>query len=881
MPTNTLHVCVMISSRPTHYPCPVGMAIYWVNIALTGIFVIDVILRLSIYCCKRFFDNVYCVIDFSTTIMDVAGIILTALELQMDAFNLLLVLRLLRFLRLYQDYKRIVSLRLDANKRIWPLLRVRDSFLKREQSTLNGGNTMLEEHTLKATHKDNSDTTRIRHAKSDLWFKVRALQVRLLHHMQRLEQEYHMSKLLVEMSKIFEDSYRDDIDATVQELSQRAEERGISLYEPGTSLQAGNETDQQRKEQRAKQLERMRAMLLQLVLDPDEAVLDSALKLLLLNARSMKDLVLQCQHTKLMVGDFLNNKYKEMRQIVLEDVSPRVGQFELWAPVEAGKDNKRFKQNMQSLQDSFQELLSLSKMDGTELQVGLVEDDFIELLRQIIAIPKHYRDIGTNFKSDGKSAFIKDNPDNRNAVNNFIHDALKEMLSCLNEFLLGLLGFDSPEDRDKTVQTNLFPLMPDLLPWVGTVPKSELVIISIVKENEYLCSRIKDSFIEEAVKQFNDDKRTVSRVPIMTLITGICCVRENQVRCTNQLCKGTNRKSFFESQIESTYSNPNASGLEHNQAVLRMVSALCSGTINITEAKMLELLDYRMMLAAVHVPTSSWNFKLSLLDTFYHVVASAELKIEDVGRSDEIITLLRMFLHHLTTLCGWEAQKGESKDEGSDYHANLVTALSHSDHMFEGDPLCLYPPGVVDKKDSVLKDGSILELPVLVRFLVLHVAKIASRLCIRYGDDLSNFNGKAIRELSFCSFYLSKSVLPDHQQDVSRSMIKFCKAMKELHKSTVKIVGKILDVTRDLDENRGPVEAHFMQWFNESKERLFDGKHDWATRKSSAQARSATVDTTVALEDRKYDLAKRKQVQDRFDGIITEVRPVGCACRIK
>ena len=47
-------------------------------------------------------------------------------------------------------------------------------------------------------------------------------------------------------------------------------------------------------------------------------------------------------NTKLMVGDFLNNKFREMRQIVLEDVSPRVGEFELWAPVEAGKDNKRF-----------------------------------------------------------------------------------------------------------------------------------------------------------------------------------------------------------------------------------------------------------------------------------------------------------------------------------------------------------------------------------------------------------------------------------------------------------------------------------------------------------------------------------------------------------
>ena len=177
----------------------------------------------------------------------------------------------------------------------------------------------------------------------------------------------------------------------------------------------------------------------------------------------------------------------------------------------------------------------------------------------------------------------------------------------------------------------------------------------------------------------------------------------------------------------------------------------------------------------------------------------------------------------------------------------------------------------------------------MVRFVVLHVAKIGSCLCIRYNDDLSNLNGRGVfREISFCSFYLSKIVVPDPHQHVSSTLIKFCIAMEELHEATVKIAGQITSATiQDLNVNDSAVEAHFAEWLNQGGQQVFERKTTWRHSKFNAEAKPGAspssppnVETKRVLDDNQYDLGKRQQVQQRFEHIISQVGSVGCACHV-
>merc|ERR1719174_2274749 len=345
----------------------------------------------------------------------------------------------------------------------------------------------------------------------------------------------------------------------------------------------------------------------------------------------------------------------------------------------------------------------------------------------------------------------------------------------------------------------------------------------MVLGNENLCNAINDAFIEDCAKQFNDPRNPnlpkKDVVAIMMIISGISCqdkfvAPRNQKRLVSQLCKTKRRQAFLTNQVELTYrpTTPEAAHCtpqrEANE-LLRMVAHLCVGEINITEAKMLELVDFGSVLGAVMAPSGNWKSKFFFLNLFFHMVVDAELKIDALSQHRHLTTLLNLFAEQLAVLCGW--YDNPQKQYPGFPEGKLLQILNENPAIFDGSPFNL--SFKAKRKGSGASFTANMSNPiVLIRYSVNYIARICRRLFLRYGEDLSNLNGVAIRDITYCSARLlrtSKPSLYGGKTQPNRAVIKFCKTMEALHAATDFI---------DSNYGGGQFEKKFDDWLVQHRE---------------------------------------------------------------
>merc|ERR1719174_3316716 len=413
----------------------------------------------------------------------------------------------------------------------------------------------------------------------------------------------------------------------------------------------------------------------------------------------------------------------------------------------------------------------------------------------------------------------------------------------------------------------------------------------MVLGNENLCNAINDAFIEDCAKQFNDPRNPnlpkKDVVAIMMIISGISCqdkfvAPRNQKRLVSQLCKTNRRQAFLTNQVELTYrpTTPEAAHCtpqrEANE-LLRMVAHLCVGEINITEAKMLELVDFGSVLGAVLAPSGNWKSKFFYLNLFFHMVVDAELKIDALSQHRHLTSLLNLFAQQLAVLCGWYDNPQKQYPEFPE--GKLLKILNENPDMFNGSPFNLSFKAKRRDKTGASFTANMSDPIVLIRYSVNYIARICRRLFLRYGEDLSNLNGVAIRDITYCSARLLRTSAPSlygGKTQPSRAVIEFCKTMETLHAATAFI---------DSNYGGGQFEKKFDRWLVQHHEivgasvtvKEFDlfckPSPKWAEFQMPEHSEDIqSASTAESKSDQNAANANRMKVRTEFGKFIKKVR---------
>jgi hypothetical protein len=749
---------------------------------------------------KAYFLSIECVIDVFVTAIDIICLIMefTDSGISEPEFKIILLLRLVRIARVVfvrlRRLEREQQNELDTKVFLRP--DVNDFFRDRAEDVENETTVMLTRPKLMGKYANKVDARYSPRGKGDLVFQVKNLQVKLLTRVQNLSAEYHVLQLFNNMKRLIEpdgaELDHDEVEKMYKELTKLFETSWREYsYKSARDVQVAASLDQN-----AENLGNLQNYLLDLVLFTDKRLVESSLHLLLLSSRTKKHLVYLAKTTNLLVGSELCDKYFAIRDLRLE-CQTVMDSFENWGFIKRGEESA-FLEKINFLDLKFHRMAQLNSLEGTELQVALIDEGIIDLLRDIIDIPNMYRGIGyTKFYENNQDSFyisadIKKQPDEYVRLLKNIELNMLGLFRSLNLMLLSLLGRRKSE-RDKRVQAKIFGLINDLLPWVGTVELADQVIIQAVSGNRDLCNAIDDKFIRECAMQFNDrDNPKLPKknpIAIMLVISKISYQPEfllprNQKRLVAELCRTKQMEKFLTDQVELTYHAPQSVGskwIAQREELLHMVAHLCVGEINITEAKMLELVDFGSVLSAVLADNGKiWKTSLCFLDLFYHMVVDAELKIGALGQHPNLAKLLTLFSNQLCVLCGWF--------EGSNYPqfkpGELLQLLNETPDIFDGDIFQPYHPSYVSGTRSI---GDASDPIVLIRYSVFFIARMCKRLFSRYGEDLANLNSKAIRDITYCAEVLRNTFEPkkfDASKVVGKAVLKFCLAMEELHVET-------------------------------------------------------------------------------------------------
>ena len=792
-----MHVCYF--SKIDHFGCPSAVALRILTLLCTIVFVFDVITRLSLEGCKDYFLAIESVIDIFVTTIDVIFVVIDWFQMTGGAsnvfFEIIVLLRLVRIARVVtttlNKKKKEKQIELANNVLVRP--DVNDFFRHRAPDVENETKVMLTKPDLMAKFSKTVDPRYSPRGKGDLVFQVKNLQVKLLTRVQHLGSEYHLLQLLMNMKLLLEPDGSEPPDPE-------------TVYPQLTKLFHTSWQDYDHKSAPASQikeslaqsttnLQNLQEYLLDLVLFTDKHLVESSLNLLLLSSRTKKNLVFLAKTTNLLVGSDLWSKYEDIRDLRLE-CQTVMDSFENWGFINRGGEEAFF-EKIRFLDERFYKMAKLNSLEGTELQIALIDEGIINLLRGIIDIPNRYRGIGyTKFHENNQDSFyisqdIKDDAEEYARLVNDIELYLLHLFTSLNQMLLSLLGQGRKSEQNKKVQAKIFGLINDLLPWVGTVDLTEQVIIHAISGNAALCNAIDDTFIKACAMQFNDQDKLPKRklVPIMLIISKISFqpdpiiyLPRNQKRLVSELCKTKERKEFLASQVEQSYNTPasvDSKWIEQREELLHMVAHLCVGEINITEAKMLELVYFGRVLSAVLVKGRTWKTKLCFLDLFYHMVVDAELKIDAVGQHPDLSELLSLFATELAVLCGWVHDDNYPQFK----EGELLKILNENPDIFDGDIFEPYHPSFSTRGAMADVSNPI----VLIRYSVHFVARICKRLFNRYGEDLANLNSTAIRDITYCAEYLRHTLNPgkfNGTNFVGDAVLKFCLTMEELHLAT-------------------------------------------------------------------------------------------------
>eukprot|EP00941_MAST-03F_sp_MAST-3F-sp1_P002831 g2831.t1 len=374
-----------------------------------------------------------------------------------------------------------------------------------------------------------------------------------------------------------------------------------------------------------------------------------------------------------------------------------------------------------------------------EMQTAILNLDLSGLIDEMLKVDLPEDDDGDDDDilltgMDGKSLSSNDkngNKDDENEITKtMIDNAVLEMLGTFNSFLIALC-------RDnKAAQRQLFSFVDEIVERIGKVPYSNELLCSLFQNNEELSIAAPDSLVEEVVVRIYEAEEPDSEY-LEFLHTINLSSESNQLRVLTMIT----HPRYAEKTL-LLYGDPSSPGyqrriklmqqpncmqeplLQYHTQLIRLLANCCDGELNIAEAKVQSLYNWKWILHAIHDKYVVWNVKLPLMYLFYHMSIEAETKTKGLANSSEMIQFLKLMNLFMKTLAD----------------INETQMISHLDRMKRLPVktnfwLCENDSKTV-KQITSSKDN-------LVLFIHYYVFPLVEKICEQYGPDLPEDQAEA------------------------------------------------------------------------------------------------------------------------------------------